>query len=124
MSVEVTLPPLCRAKDVAEGQTLGCTVPGQRRKVIVMRHRGALHGWLDACPHYAGGTPMAWKKNEYLNGAGTHLTCHAHGALFDPETGECVAGACLGKRLTRVELRLETDGTVRLAKALEGGKTE
>lgn len=123
MSVDTPHPPLCRADDVAEGKTLGCNVLGQRRKVIVMRHRGALIGWLDACPHYAGGTPMAWKKNEYLNGAGTHLACHAHGALFDPETGECVAGACLGKRLTRVELILGTDGTVRLAEDPGGGKS-
>lgn len=108
-------PPICRAVDVAEGKALGCSVPGQRRKVIVLRCRGALHGWLDACPHYEAGTPMAWKKNEYLNGAGTHLACHAHGALFDPETGECVSGACLGKRLTPVALSIGADGTVRLA---------
>jgi len=120
MSLETLLTPLCRDEDMAEGKAMGFAVPGQRRKVIVLRYRGKLHGWLDSCPHYEGGTPMAWKKNEYLNGEGTHLACHSHGALFDRETGECVAGACLGKRLTRVELTLGADGMIRMAGDLQG----
>ena len=107
---------LCHASDIGEDQARGfMTARGAGRKVIVTRREGRLHGWLDACPHYPGGTPMAWKSDAYLNGEGTHLACHSHGALFDIETGECVLGPCLGQRLTRVELTLTEAGDVLIA---------
>jgi nitrite reductase/ring-hydroxylating ferredoxin subunit len=107
---------LCNAEDVGERQARGFAVaPGAHRKVILTRRNGRLFGWLDACPHYPGGTPMAWRSDAYLNGDGTHLACHSHGALFDLETGECVLGPCLGQRLTRVELTVTERGDVLIA---------
>ena len=104
---------LCHDGDVAEGQARGFVLsPETRRKVILARRNGRLFGWLDACPHYPGGTPMAWRSNAYLNGEGTHLACHSHGALFDLETGECVLGPCLGQGLTRIELAVTEGGDV------------
>ena len=50
-----------------------------------------------------------------LNGAGSHIACHAHGAWFEIDTGACVQGPCLGKRLTRVPLVVDDAGAVRLA---------
>jgi nitrite reductase/ring-hydroxylating ferredoxin subunit len=104
---------LCKQEDVPEGEARGFPVEqGARRKVILVRRGGRLHGWLDSCPHYEGGTPMAWRSDGYLNGEGTHLACHAHGALFEIETGRCVLGPCLGQRLTPVELTVTDQGEV------------
>lgn len=72
--------------------------------VFVVRYRGTLRAWRNACPH-VDGAPMAWRKDAYMNAAGTHIVCAAHGALFDPDSGDCVQGPCLGRRLTPVELR-------------------
>jgi nitrite reductase/ring-hydroxylating ferredoxin subunit len=106
---------ICHVDDVPEGKARGfLPEPGARRKVIVVRKDSRLHGWLDSCPHYEGGTPMAWRSDAYLNGEGTHLACHSHGALFDIETGRCVLGPCLGQRLTRVELTVTDEGDVRI----------
>jgi nitrite reductase/ring-hydroxylating ferredoxin subunit len=90
----------------------------------VLRRNGQLHGWLDACPHYSSGTPMAWKSNAYINGDGTHLACHSHGALFNMETGECVLGPCLGQALTRVELTIADTGEVFMAQCPGGENNE
>ena len=110
---------LCHSDDVGEGQARGYVVaPGSRRKVILTRRHGRLFGWLDACPHYPGGTPMAWRSDAYLNGEGTHLACHSHGALFDLETGECVLGPCLGQGLKRVELMVTEEGDVLIASSV------
>lgn len=104
---------LCNSADVGEGEAKGFgPVGGYRRKIIVLRKEGRLHAWLDACPHYPQGTPMAWRSNAYLNGDGTHIACHSHGALFDMQTGECVLGPCLGQGLTRVELTVNEQGEV------------
>lgn len=107
---------LCADSDIAEGDARGFgPVPAFGRKVIVLRRAGKLHGWLDACPHYEGGTPMAWKNDAYFNGERSHIACHSHGALFDPETGECILGPCLGQRLTRIELKVSDAGEIFVA---------
>ena len=103
---------ICSIVDVTEGMARGFTVAGQRQKVIVLRKNDQLHAYWDACPHYTGGTPMAWKSDAYLNGEGTHLACHSHGALFDIETGDCVLGPCLGQSLTRIDLNITAKGEV------------
>lgn len=103
---------LCKLDDLQDGQVRGFHVPGMARKLIVVRKGARVHGYLDSCPHYAGGTPMAWKTDRYLNGEGTHLACHSHGALFDVETGECVIGPCLGQALRRVPLNITEKGGI------------
>jgi nitrite reductase/ring-hydroxylating ferredoxin subunit len=107
---------LAHLEDLPDGGARGFDVLGLRCKVIVVRKGTRVFGWRDLCPHYAGGTPMAWKRDAYLNGAATHLACHAHGAWFDIETGDCVQGPCLGKRLTRVPLIIDNAGAVHVAR--------
>lgn len=111
---------LCHLADLPDGAARGFAVAGLRCKVIVVRQGARVHGWRDLCPHYAGGTPMAWKRDAYLNGAGTHIACAAHGALFEIDTGVCVQGPCLGQRLTRVPLVVDDSGAVHLAQGRDG----
>jgi nitrite reductase/ring-hydroxylating ferredoxin subunit len=103
---------LCALEEMPDGVARGFAVAGARQKVVVVRRGGALHGYLDSCPHYEGGTPMAWKSDAYLNGAGTHLACHSHGALFEIDTGVCVLGPCLGQRLTPVHVDVTGQGRI------------
>lgn len=104
--------PLCALGDLADGEARGFDVPGLPFRVILVRRGDRVHGWRDLCPHYAGGTPMAWKRDAYLNGARSHIACHAHGAWFEIDTGVCVQGPCLGRRLTRVPLTIGQNGLV------------
>lgn len=55
---------------------------------------------------------MAWRKDAYLNRDGTRIVCHAHGAQFDPVTGVCLLGPCLGQALSAVRLHIDEAGTV------------
>lgn len=114
--------PLCHRDDVAIGAARGfLPAPGARRKIIVLnRGEGRFLAYWDACPHYTGGTPMAWRADAYLSGDGRHLSCHAHGALFDIETGDCIDGPCLGRRLTRVPLVMAPDGMLHVPAHLAG----
>ncbi|NDY93786.1 Rieske (2Fe-2S) protein [Ideonella livida] len=107
--------PLCRADEVRSGQARGCLPDedGQDR-VFIVRHGEVLHAWRNACPHIPG-APMAWKRHAYLSPEGTQVMCHAHGARFEPDTGLCVHGPCLGRHLLPVPLRQEADGWLRLA---------
>lgn len=115
---------LCAASDIGEGEARGFgPLEGWSRKIIVVRRNGRLFGWLDSCPHYAGGTPMAWKTDAYLNGDRTHLACHSHGAQFEIETGLCTLGPCLGQHLTSVPLIISGEGEVTVDAELWEDKT-
>ena len=82
--------------------------------LFVVRRGAVLRAYRDACPHF-GDTPMAWRKDAYLNGDGARIVCHAHGAQFDIGSGECLLGPCLGQRLTPVEIEVTSDGDVMLS---------
>jgi nitrite reductase/ring-hydroxylating ferredoxin subunit len=55
---------------------------------------------------------MAWRKDAYMNAAGTLITCHAHGALFLPDTGLCIQGPCRGQSLTGLAMEIDSQGEV------------
>lgn len=101
---------LCPATAIAEGRAKGFDLAEEGQDTIfVVRSGGRLHGFANACPHMAG-APMAWRRDAYLNSAGTRIVCHAHGAEFLPETGECVLGPCVGQHLTPVDIEVVPDG--------------
>ncbi len=100
---------LCHERELAEGSALGVDTEGRgQASVFVLRHAGQLRAWRDACPHH--GTPLPWRKDAYFDASGQHVVCAAHGALFDPLTGGCTLGPCLGDALTPMPLHVADDG--------------
>ena len=79
---------------------------------FVVRKDGAVRGFVDSCPH--AGLPMATLDDRYLTREGDLILCTGHGALFRPDTGECVAGPCVGRALTRWPVIVQ-DGEVVVA---------
>ena len=55
-------------------------------------------GYVDRCPHM--GLPLAQRLDDYLTPDGSLIACSWHSALFEPDTGACVGGPCVGARLT------------------------
>ncbi len=105
---------LCHLDDLPDGGARGFDPqrPGAAPMLVVRRGR-QVHGYVDACPHQ--GTPLAWRRDAYLDAARERIVCAAHGALFEIGTGRCVLGPCLGDALTPVALTLTDDGEVHLA---------
>lgn len=95
---------LCRLDALPDGGARGFDPwrAGQD-SVLLVRRGERVFGWRDACPHH-GGTPMAWRKDAYLNADRTRIVCAAHGAQFDIESGACTLGPCLGQKLEAVAL--------------------
>ncbi len=107
--------PVCHVSRVAPGQALGVDLADEGRdQFFIVNHQGTLHAWRNACPH-VDGAPMAWRRHAYLSADGQQVMCHAHGARFEPDTGLCVHGPCLGQHLQRVPLLVDDAGQVRLA---------
>lgn len=102
---------LCHLDDLPEGGSRGFDPAGTGQDtLLVVRQGDRVFGYADACPHH--GTPMAWRKDAYLDAAGRHIVCAAHGALFEIPTGRCVLGPCLGQSLAPVPLTLHADGAI------------
>lgn len=86
---------------------------------FAIRFQGKAHAYVNSCPHM--GTELDWQPGEFFGGApptgtgsengGLYLVCSTHGALFEPGTGNCVAGPCCGASLEPVQVR-ERDGSV------------
>ena len=101
----------CAASDLAPGRTAKFRVTCGARRVhgFVVNHDGAYHAYLNSCPHI--GTPLDLWENEFLTEDARLIMCATHGAIFEPDSGRCVAGPCVGDTLTALPLRLE-DGDV------------
>jgi nitrite reductase/ring-hydroxylating ferredoxin subunit len=65
---------------------------------VVVRRGDLLAGYVDVCPH--AGWPLAAFDDRFLTRNGAHILCSGHGALFELADGACVAGPCVGARLT------------------------
>ena len=100
---------LCRFDELQDGYARG--FGSGRDTLFVVRRGSALHAWLDQCPHIHG-SPLAWRKDAYLNAKRTRIICSGHGAQFDIGTGACVLGACEGQALSPVRVEIAADGSV------------
>jgi nitrite reductase/ring-hydroxylating ferredoxin subunit len=105
---------LCHLDDLPDGDSRGFDpFRAGQDTLLVVRQGRELYAWLNSCPHI-GGTPMAWRKDAFLNAARDRIVCAAHGALFDIVSGRCDLGPCLGQTLTPLRVMLAADDAVYL----------
>jgi nitrite reductase/ring-hydroxylating ferredoxin subunit len=74
---------------------------------FVVRQQGEVYAYANVCPHQQ--HPLNLKPDGFMSPDKTLLICSSHGALFKPETGECVGGPCLGQQLQKLVCRLDGD---------------
>ncbi len=93
---------LCTLDELREKRTLGFDIDGH--EIFIVLDGEHVYGYRDRCPHR--GTPLAWKPDDYLDARGQHLICATHGALFEIDTGRCIAGPCAGAALEPVAVKV------------------
>jgi nitrite reductase/ring-hydroxylating ferredoxin subunit len=115
---------LCPLADLVDGESRGFDPTQAGRDTIFLVRQGArLYGWRNACPH-DGVSPMAWRKDAYLNADRNRIVCHAHGALFDIATGVCELGPCVGQSLLAVPVEVDSDNFVCVPASSAGGNMD
>ena len=72
---------------------------------FVVNHAGRFYAYVNRCAHT--GTPLDLWPNEFFTDDGCHLICATHGAVYQPETGRCIAGPCPGASLIPLAVALE-----------------
>jgi nitrite reductase/ring-hydroxylating ferredoxin subunit len=83
---------------------------GQRDlEALLVNFDGHHFAYLNRCPHT--GITLDWVNNQFFSVDNRYLMCATHGAVFEPPTGECVWGPCVGLSLQRVPIEIE-DGQI------------
>jgi hypothetical protein len=102
---------LCASADLVNS---GAAVPfevvygGQTCRAFAVRYQGEVHAYLNRCAHVA--MEMDFQPNQFFDSSGDWLICATHGALYQPQTGQCRGGPCRGG-LVKIALS-ERDGVV------------
>jgi nitrite reductase/ring-hydroxylating ferredoxin subunit len=97
----------CAIANVPPGSTATFRLECGGRVVqgFVVNFEGRYRAWVNRCAHV--GTPLDLWPNEFFSEDGRRLVCSTHGALYEPDTGRCTAGPCVGDRLTPLPLAVE-----------------
>ena len=82
---------------------------------FVVRRGAAVHAYVNHCPH--AGFPLNWHPDQFLAPGASLILCVMHGALFEMQTGQCVAGPCAGNSLQSLPVHVR-DGYVLLDDAV------
>jgi nitrite reductase/ring-hydroxylating ferredoxin subunit len=104
---------LCASAAVADGGPgvrFAVAVGAQPATGFVVRHRGQVRAYLNRCAHVA--MELDWQPGQFFEADGEYLICATHGALYDPASGTCAGGPCLGRGGLRPLDVFESDGRV------------
>jgi len=79
---------------------------GQRElEALLVNFEGKHFAYINRCPHT--GITLDWVNNQFFSSDNRYLMCATHGAVFEPPTGECIWGPCVGLSLQSVPVEIE-----------------
>jgi nitrite reductase/ring-hydroxylating ferredoxin subunit len=93
--------------EIAHGESKKFTLRrGQRDlEALLVNFEGRHFAYINRCPHT--GITLDWVNNQFFSSDRRYLMCATHGAVFEPPSGECIWGPCLGLSLQSVPIEIE-----------------
>jgi len=85
-----------------EGIRFPVTVGGDDLTAFVVRYGQEPRAYLNRCAHLP--IELDWTEGEFFESSGLYLMCATHGALYEPDTGQCAGGPCRGGRLHAINV--------------------
>jgi nitrite reductase/ring-hydroxylating ferredoxin subunit len=79
-------------------------------RCVVVRWQSQVYAYANSCAHL--GHPLNLQPDQFFHADGALLICSSHGALFEPDTGLCVSGPCVGASLRSLPCRVENGDVV------------
>lgn len=103
--------PLCKTDEIPDPGSKAFELKQQRKilSLFVVHKDGNFTAYINSCPHT--GVNLEWQEDRFLDMDNMFIQCSTHDALFEIDTGLCVAGPCVGDSLETVELTIE-DGQI------------
>ena len=102
---------VARVGEIPAGKSKKFLLPvgGIEVECFVVHWNGGYHAYVNKCRHIA--MSLDWVENRFFDEDGRYLLCATHGALYQPDSGHCVDGPPIGKRLVEVPLEVR-DGEI------------
>ncbi len=99
--------PLCQTDEISDPGARSFEINQGRRTVslFVVHKDGDFNAYINSCPHT--GANLEWQENQFLDMDNSFIQCSTHDALFEIDTGMCIAGPCVGEGLQPVDLVIE-----------------
>lgn len=91
---------ICAAADLQDGGKgvrFELERAGQIRTAFAIRYQGQVFAYLNECGHVP--AQLDWQPGEFFDDSKLYLVCAIHGALYSPNTGQCLLGRCAGRGL-------------------------
>ena len=79
---------------------------GRDLEALLVNYQGSHFAYVNRCPHT--GITLDWVNNQFFSSDNRYLMCATHGAVFEPPSGECIWGPCVG--LSLQSMPIEIDG--------------
>ncbi|UCB55862.1 MAG: Rieske 2Fe-2S domain-containing protein [Thiotrichales bacterium] len=100
---------LCHADEISDPGSKSFEFKHGRKNIslFVVHKDGSFSAYINSCPHT--GVNLEWQQDQFLDMDNMYIQCSTHDALFEIDSGECVAGPCVGDRLQALELVIEDD---------------
>lgn len=99
---------LCHRDELNATGSKAVNVGGQ--SFFVVRQQQRFYAYENRCPHL--GIELNWLPDGFLSLDQSLIQCSTHGAMFVIDSGECVAGPCLGRYLQPLPVSLDQDGNI------------
>ena len=76
-------------------------------EAFVLNWQGEFHAYLNSCPHTQ--VNLNWMPNQFFDLESHYIQCSMHGAIFEPQSGVCIHGPCLGQSLHSLPVYIQDD---------------
>jgi nitrite reductase/ring-hydroxylating ferredoxin subunit len=74
---------------------------------FVVRAGESVRAYVNRCPHQL--YRMNFLPDDLLSADRRYILCEMHDALFEKDTGLCIAGPCLGRSLWQLPIQIENE---------------
>ena len=71
---------------------------------FIIRYQGSLFVYENKCRHIP--ISLDYDDSRYFDEEKRYLICQTHGATYEPDSGECVAGPCKGSALFSIPFEI------------------
>ena len=100
---------LCKTTDIEDPGSKSFEVKIKRKtqSIFVVHKNGEFFAYYNQCPHT--GASLEWQQDQFLDLDKALIQCATHDALFIIDSGECIAGPCVGDTLQSLPITIDAD---------------
>ena len=85
-------------------------INGEKRTGFALLFEGGYYVYKNQCQHLP--VELDWEDNDFFDETNKFIVCATHGALYEPQSGHCIAGPCNGENLISMAFEVTKDNIV------------